>query len=115
VVPGIAVPSSAPVSPGSPVRAIDYFERREIPFIVALNVFDGSRLYDPEDVRIALDLDPGLPIIWRAARASSGAGLSGRLVTAGVSHQAEGTGSSRSPPPAGWAGALTTSSSSPGP
>src|SRR6202042_3515662 len=31
--------------------AIDYFERRQIPFIVALNVFDGSRRYETEDVR----------------------------------------------------------------
>src|SRR5215467_6992363 len=29
---------------------------------------------------------------WRAVLASSGTGLSGRLVTEGVSHQAEGTG-----------------------
>src|SRR5947209_17597761 len=43
--------------------AIDYFERREIPFIVALNVFDGSRRYSIEDVRAALDLEPGLPIV----------------------------------------------------
>src|ERR1700744_3910807 len=43
--------------------AIDYFERRGIPFIVALNVFDGSRRYAAEDVRVALDLDPGLPVI----------------------------------------------------
>src|SRR6201999_3762983 len=43
--------------------AIDYFERREIPFIVALNCFDGARRYDVEDVRVALDLDPDLPII----------------------------------------------------
>src|ERR1700756_5938289 len=34
--------------------AIDYFERRDIPFIVALNVFDGSRRYSVEDVRVAL-------------------------------------------------------------
>src|ERR1700684_3031444 len=38
--------------------AIDYFERREIPFIVALNCFEGARTYNPEDVRVALDLDP---------------------------------------------------------
>jgi uncharacterized protein len=48
--------------------AIDYFERREIPFIVGLNCFDGARRYDPEDVRVALDLDPGLPIISCDAR-----------------------------------------------
>jgi signal recognition particle receptor subunit beta len=48
--------------------AIDYFERREIPFIVALNCFDGARRYEVEDVRTALDLEPGLPIILCDAR-----------------------------------------------
>jgi uncharacterized protein len=48
--------------------AIDYFERREIPFIVALNCFDGARRYAAEDVRVALDLDPGLPIVLCDAR-----------------------------------------------
>lgn len=53
--------------------AIDYFERREIPFIVALNVFDGARRYEVEDVRVALDLDPGLPIIMCDARSRESA------------------------------------------
>jgi signal recognition particle receptor subunit beta len=53
--------------------AIDYFERRQIPFIVALNCFEGARRYDPEDVRIALDLDPGLPIVSCDARSRESA------------------------------------------
>jgi uncharacterized protein len=53
--------------------AIDYFERRDIPFIVALNCFDGSRLYAAEDVRVALDLDPDLPIIMCDARSKESA------------------------------------------
>jgi len=53
--------------------AIDYFERREIPFIVALNCFDGARRYDAEDVRIALDLEPELPIILCDARSRESA------------------------------------------
>ena len=53
--------------------AIDYFERREIPFIVALNVFDGARRYSMEDVRLALDLDPGLPIVMCDARSRESA------------------------------------------
>jgi uncharacterized protein len=53
--------------------AIDYFERREIPFIVALNCFDGARRYTSEDVRIALDLDPGLPIVLCDARSRESA------------------------------------------
>ena len=53
--------------------AIDYFERREIPFIVALNCFEGARRYSTQDVRVALDLDPGLPIIMCDARSRESA------------------------------------------
>ena len=53
--------------------AIDYFERREIPFVIALNVFDGSRRYSVEDVRVALDVDPNLPIILCDARSRESA------------------------------------------
>ena len=57
----------------SSFAAIDYFERREIPFIVALNCFDGARRYDVEDVRMALDLDPGLPVVHCDARSKESA------------------------------------------
>jgi signal recognition particle receptor subunit beta len=53
--------------------AIDYFERRDIPFIIALNVFEGSRRYSVEDVRVALDLDSSLPIILCDARSKESA------------------------------------------
>ena len=53
--------------------AIDYFERRDIPFIVALNCFEGSRKYETEDVRVALDLDPDMPIIQCDARSKESA------------------------------------------
>jgi signal recognition particle receptor subunit beta len=53
--------------------AIDYFERREIPFVIALNVFEGSRRYSVEDVRAALDVDPNLPIILCDARSRESA------------------------------------------
>src|SRR5215472_11802173 len=53
--------------------AIDYFERRDIPFIVALNVFDGAREYSVEDVRGALDLDDNLPIVMCDARSRESA------------------------------------------
>jgi hypothetical protein len=53
--------------------AIDYFERREIPFIVAINCFDGARRYEAEDVRVALDLDPDLPIIMCDVRSRESA------------------------------------------
>src|SRR5262249_59057064 len=32
--------------------AIDYFERRRIPLIIPLNVFEGSRRYSVEDIRV---------------------------------------------------------------
>jgi hypothetical protein len=53
--------------------AIDYFERREIPFIIALNVFDGSKRYSVDDVRVALDLDQRLPIVMCDARSRDSA------------------------------------------
>jgi signal recognition particle receptor subunit beta len=48
--------------------AIDYFERRGTPFIVAVNRFDGARAYAPDDVRVALDLDPEVPVVICDAR-----------------------------------------------
>jgi signal recognition particle receptor subunit beta len=48
--------------------AIDYFERRQIPFIVALNCFEGAHQYDIEDVRMALDLESDMPVILCDAR-----------------------------------------------
>ena len=43
--------------------SIDYFERRRTPFLVAVNCFDDAPEYDPDDVRIALDLDPDVPVL----------------------------------------------------
>jgi uncharacterized protein len=51
--------------------SVDYFERRQLPFIVAINVFDGAPQYDIEDVRIALDLDPAVPALLCDARQRS--------------------------------------------
>lgn len=48
--------------------AIDYFERREIPFVVAVNCFDGARGYPEETVRAALDLDDHVPVTLCDAR-----------------------------------------------
>src|SRR5258707_10258658 len=41
--------------------AIDYFERRQIPFIAAVNCFEGTASPGPDDVRVALALEPGPP------------------------------------------------------
>ena len=43
--------------------SIDYFEHNGIPFIIAVNCFDGAPRFEPEDIRIALSLGPGVPIV----------------------------------------------------
>jgi uncharacterized protein len=48
--------------------SVDYFEKRQVPFLVAINCFDDAPLYDPQDVRIALDLDPRVPAVSFDAR-----------------------------------------------
>ncbi len=53
--------------------AVDYFERRQIPFIVAVNCFEGSVTHDPDDIRVALDLDPGFPVVLCDARSRDSA------------------------------------------
>ena len=48
--------------------AIDYFENRCLPFVVAVNCFPGSDEYDAETVREALALPDGCPVVWMDAR-----------------------------------------------
>ncbi|EWM12595.1 ATP/GTP-binding protein [Kutzneria sp. 744] len=48
--------------------AIDFFERREVPFIVAVNNFDGSHHYEPDEIRSALAIKEGVPIVNADAR-----------------------------------------------
>jgi signal recognition particle receptor subunit beta len=48
---------------GDCFAAVDYFERRGTPFVVAVNCFDGAPRYDAERIRRALDLDPGVPVV----------------------------------------------------
>jgi uncharacterized protein len=43
--------------------AVDFFEQREIPFVLAVNCFDGAERYDPEEIRGAADLDPHVPVV----------------------------------------------------
>jgi uncharacterized protein len=50
--------------------AVDFFERRGITFVVAVNEFDGAHRYRPEDVRSALDLDDEVPVVRCDARVS---------------------------------------------
>lgn len=48
--------------------AMDYFERRDIPFVVAVNPFDGAVQYDLEEVGEALDLPTRVPMVACDAR-----------------------------------------------
>ena len=47
---------------------LDYFESKGLPFIVAVNQFDGTREYDLDEVAAALALPPEVPIIRVDAR-----------------------------------------------
>ncbi|MET7605875.1 ATP/GTP-binding protein [Streptomyces avermitilis] len=48
--------------------AVDFFERRGIAFVIAVNEFDGAYLYEPDEVRAALDLKPHIPVVMCDAR-----------------------------------------------
>lgn len=48
--------------------AIDYFESRRIPFVVAVNQWEGDVPADLHEVREALDIDPAIPIVRIDAR-----------------------------------------------
>ena len=48
--------------------AIDYFEDRGLPFVVAVNCFDGIAAHADPEVREALALDPRVPLVRMDAR-----------------------------------------------
>jgi uncharacterized protein len=48
--------------------SVDYFEKRGLTFVVAINCFDGAQRYDPAEVRAALDLGPLIPVVLCDAR-----------------------------------------------
>jgi uncharacterized protein len=48
--------------------SVNYFETLRLPFVVAINCFDDSPMYDPEEVRLALDLDADVPLVLCDAR-----------------------------------------------
>jgi uncharacterized protein len=53
---------------GDCFASIDYFERNGIPFIVAVNCFDGAPRFEAQDIRIALALSPEVPVVMCDAR-----------------------------------------------
>ena len=48
--------------------SIDYFEHNGMPFVIAVNCFDGAQRFEPDDIRIALSLGPEVPIVLCDAR-----------------------------------------------
>jgi signal recognition particle receptor subunit beta len=48
--------------------SVNYFETRGLPFLVALNCFDGAPRYQSDEVHDALALDPSVPVVLCDAR-----------------------------------------------
>lgn len=48
--------------------AVDFFEARSLPFLVAINEFDGAPSYPSEDIRQALAISADVPIMSIDAR-----------------------------------------------
>ena len=48
--------------------AIDWFEARQVPFVVAVNPFDGIERFETDEIREALGLDDGIPVVHCDAR-----------------------------------------------
>ncbi|TYK47090.1 GTP-binding protein [Actinomadura decatromicini] len=48
--------------------SVDYFERRQTPFVVAVNCFEGAKRYDLAEIQMALNLGPKVPVMLCDAR-----------------------------------------------
>jgi signal recognition particle receptor subunit beta len=48
--------------------ALDYFEKHDLPFVVGVNVFEGTAPHHLAEVRAALDVDPDVPVLFTDAR-----------------------------------------------
>jgi signal recognition particle receptor subunit beta len=48
--------------------ALDYFESCGLPYVVAVNHFQGTTAYEAEDVREALSVPDGIPVVVMDAR-----------------------------------------------
>ncbi|MFY1635936.1 GTP-binding protein [Solwaraspora sp. WMMB335] len=47
---------------------LDFFENRQLPYLVALNCFDGAPRYEIEEIREALAIAPHVPLVMCDAR-----------------------------------------------
>jgi signal recognition particle receptor subunit beta len=74
--------------------AVDYFETRGVPFVVAVNRFDGTEEHPPHVIREALTVGPHVPVIHIDARVRASAkealltllGLVRSRLVAGAAH-----------------------------
>ncbi|AGL18937.1 ATP/GTP-binding protein [Actinoplanes sp. N902-109] len=70
--------------------AVDFFESRGIGFLVAVNEFDDAYRYSVPDLRAALDLPAGVPIVTCDARDSrSATGVLVQLIKHLIAHRTE--------------------------
>jgi signal recognition particle receptor subunit beta len=53
---------------GDTFDCVDYFEEHRTPFLVAVNCFDGSKRYEPDEVAEALGLEDHVPVLLCDAR-----------------------------------------------
>jgi uncharacterized protein len=51
--------------------AVDYFEKKSLPFVVGVNCFDSAPRYELEEVREALGILPHVPVFEMDARAKA--------------------------------------------
>lgn len=47
---------------------IDFFEHRKLPYLVAVNCFDGKQLHELNDIRDALQISHDVPVMYTDAR-----------------------------------------------
>jgi hypothetical protein len=76
---------------GDCFAAIDYFENRDVPFIVGVNCFNGSAAHDLFDVREALAVSPHVPMVYCDARSRA----SGKEVLVALLQEAIGRATAR--------------------
>lgn len=78
--------------------SVDYFERHQLPFIVAVNCFDGAHSYNLDEVQTALNLDPDVPVMLCDARKRES---SKEVLITLLQHVMKGRGAGRAAQPVG--------------
>jgi signal recognition particle receptor subunit beta len=53
--------------------AVDFFERRGLPFVIGVNHFPGAQDYGSDEIRDALGVSPGVPMVACDARSKDSA------------------------------------------